>query len=119
MITHKGLPILTPPTQAAWNDWLSGQGTSSPGAWLKFAKKGSGRTTLRKPEAIEMALADGWIDGQLDRFDDQFWLVRYTRRGPRSRRSQVNRDIATRLLAEGRMPPAGRAAVEAARRDGR
>lgn len=66
-----------------------------------------------------MALAHGWVDGQLDTFDDRFWLVRFTRRGPRSRWSQVNRDIATRPLAEGRMTPAGRAAVEAAQRDGR
>jgi uncharacterized protein YdeI (YjbR/CyaY-like superfamily) len=119
MITHKGLPILACPTQAAWDGWLTEQGASSPGAWLKFAKKGSGRTTLSKAEAIEVALAYGWVDGQLDKFDDQFWLVRFTRRGPRSRWSQMNRDIAKQLLAEGRMAPAGRAAVEAAQRDGR
>jgi uncharacterized protein YdeI (YjbR/CyaY-like superfamily) len=119
MITHKGLPILACPTQAAWDEWLSERGGSSPGAWLKFAKKGSGQTTLSKAEAIEVALAYGWVDGQLDKFDDQFWLVRFTRRGPRSRWSQVNRAIAKRLLAEGRMAPAGLAAVQAARRDGR
>jgi uncharacterized protein YdeI (YjbR/CyaY-like superfamily) len=119
MITHKGLPILTLSTQAAWDEWLSEHGASSPGAWLKFAKKGSGQTTLSKAEAIEVALAYGWVDGQLDKFDDQFWLVRCTRRGPRSRWSQVNRDIATRLLAEGRMTPRGRTAVEAAQSDGR
>lgn len=119
MITHKGLPILTFPTQAAWDEWLVEQGASPHGAWLKFAKKGSRQTTLSKLEAIEVALAHGWVDGQLDKFDDQFWLVRFTRRGSRSRWSQVNRDLATRLLAEGRMTPAGRAAVEAAQRDGR
>lgn len=119
MITHKGLPILTFPTQAAWDEWLFGQGAGSPGTWLKLAKKGSGKTTLSKAEAIEVALAHGWVDGQLDKFDDQFWLVRFTRRGPRSRWSQVNRDIAARLLAEGRMTSAGRAAVEAAQSDGR
>lgn len=86
---------------------------------LKFAKKGSSQTTASEAEAIEVALAHGWVDGQLDKFDDQFWLVRFTRRGPRSRWSQVNRDIASRLLAEGRLAPAGRPAVEAAQRDGR
>lgn len=119
MITHKGLPILNFPTQAAWEKWLFEQGASSPGAWLKFAKKSSGQTTLSKAKAIETALAHGWVDGQLDKFDDQFWLVRFTRRRPRSRWSEVNRDTATRLLAEGRMTQAGRDAVEAAQRDGR
>lgn len=119
MIIHEGLSILTFPTQAAWDEWLVEQGAISPGAWLQFAKKGSGQTTLSKAEAIEVALAHGWVDGQLDKFDEQFWLVRFTRRGPHSRWSQVNRDIAARLLAERRMTPAGRAAVETAQRDGR
>ncbi|ARO54277.1 hypothetical protein B2G69_09005 [Methylorubrum zatmanii] len=119
MITHEGLPILLLPTQAAWDGWLSSQGASSAGAWLKFAKKGSGQTTLSKAEAIEAALAYGWVDGQLDKFDDQFWLVRFTRRGLRSRWSQVNCEIAAQLLAEGRMAPAGLAAVQAGRSDGR
>jgi len=57
--------------------------------WLTFAKKGSGQTTLSKAEAIETALAYGWVDGQLDTYDAAFWLVRFTRRsagadGPRS-----------------------------------
>ena len=119
MITPSSLPILAFPTRAAWDGWLSDQGATSSGVWIKFAKKGSGRATLSKAEAIEVALAYGWVDGQLGRFDDQFWRVRFTRRGPRSRWSQVNREIAKRLLAEGRLAPAGRAAVEAAQRDGR
>jgi uncharacterized protein YdeI (YjbR/CyaY-like superfamily) len=118
MITHKDLPVLAFPTQAAWSAWLTEQEARSPGAWLQFAKKGSGRTTLGKAEAIEVALAYGWVDGQLDKFDEQFWLVRFTRRGPRSRWSQVNRAIADQLLAEGRMTPAGCAAVEAAQSNG-
>ena len=68
--------------------------------------------SVAKAEAIETALAHGWVDGQLDRFDDQFWLVRFTHRGPKSKWSQINRDTATRLIAEGRMAPAGLAEVE-------
>lgn len=119
MITPSSLSILAFPTQAAWDGWLSEQGATSSGVWLQFAKKGSGETTLSKAEAIAVALAHGWVDGQLDKFDDQFWLVRFTRRDPRSRWSQVNRDIADQLIAEGRMAPAGLAAVQAAQSDGR
>lgn len=119
MTDHKGLPVHDFATRAAFAAWLSEHGSTSAGVWLRFAKKGSGETTLGKAEAVEAALAHGWVDGQLDRYDDRFWLVRFTRRGPRSRWSQINRDTATRLLTEGRMTPAGLAEVERARQDGR
>jgi len=86
---------------------------------MKLAKKTSGIASVGKSEAIEAALAFGWIDGQLDRFDDQFWLMRFTPRGPRSKWSQVNVETATRLSAAGRMTPAGLAEVEKAKADGR
>ena len=76
-------------------------------------------TTLTYQEALEAALCHGWIDGQKGRFDDRFWLQRFTPRGPRSKWSQVNREKAQALIAQGRMKPAGRAQVEAAQRDGR
>lgn len=119
MTDHKGLPIHAFPDQAAWAAWLAGQGAGSPGLWVKFAKAGSGAVTVGKPEVIETALAHGWIDGQLDRFDDRFWLVRFTPRGPRSKWSQINRDTALKLIAEGRMTPAGQAEVDRAQADGR
>jgi uncharacterized protein YdeI (YjbR/CyaY-like superfamily) len=74
---------------------------------------------VRKAEAIEAALAHGWIDGQLDKFDEQDWLVRFTPRGPKSKWSQINRDTAIRLIAEGRMKARGLAEVEKAKKDGR
>lgn len=119
MTDHKGLPVLAFASCGAWEAWLSEHGGSSRGVWLKFAKKSSGVVGISKPEAIETAIAFGWIDGQLDRFDDQFWLVRFTPRGAKSRWSQNNVDTATRLLAESRMTAAGLAEVEKAKADGR
>ncbi|MDQ6869929.1 MAG: YdeI/OmpD-associated family protein [Pseudomonadota bacterium] len=116
---HKGLLVVAFASRENWEAWLVENGAASPGIWLKFAKKTSGVASIDKPEAIETALAHGWIDGQLDRFDDQFWLVRFTPRGPKSKWSQINRDTATKLLADGRMAPAGLAEVEKARSDGR
>lgn len=119
MLTHKDLPVHCFPTQAAWLHWLDLNGATSPGVWLSLAKKGSGETTLSKAEAVEAALAYGWVDGQLDKLDDRFWLVRFTRRGPRSRWSQLNCALAAKLQADGRMMPAGAAEVERAKQDGR
>ena len=86
---------------------------------MKIAKKSSGITTVTFPEALEGALCYGWIDGQRNSFDDQWFLQRFTPRRPRSKWSKVNRAKAERLIEEGRMQPAGLAEVERARADGR
>ena len=86
---------------------------------MKFAKKSTGTACVGKPAAIESAIAHGWIDGQLDGFDTDFWLVRFTPRGPKSKWSQINRAAALRLIEDGRMTPAGMAEVERAKTDGR
>ena len=87
--------------------------------WVKFAKGASGHPSVTKAEAVEEALARGWIDGQQARFDDQWWLTRFTPRRARSKWSKVNTEIVGRLIGEGRMTPAGMREVEAAKADGR
>jgi uncharacterized protein YdeI (YjbR/CyaY-like superfamily) len=119
MTEHKGLPIHAFASQAAWDAWLVEHGASSAGLWVKIAKKSAATPTVSKAQAIETALAHGWVDGQLDRFDDDWWLTRFTRRGPKSKWSQINRDTATRLMAGGGMTPAGQAEVDKAKADGR
>jgi uncharacterized protein YdeI (YjbR/CyaY-like superfamily) len=114
-----GLPILTFADARAFEAWLEAQGPIAPGLWLRLAKKGAPARTLTKLEAIDAALCHGWIDGQLDKYDDHTWLIRFTPRKPRSRWSQLNRTRATGLLAEGRMRPAGVAQIETAKSDGR
>lgn len=91
----------------------------SKGFWLKLSKLGAPVATISKAEAIEAALCCGWIDGQLDKLDDHYFLVRMTPRRPGSRWSAKNRVTAERLAQEGRLNPAGLAEVEAAKSDGR
>ena len=66
-----------------------------------------------------MALCHGWIDGQKGKFDDDYWLQRFTPRRTRSKWSKVNRDKATKLIESGEMKPAGLREVERAKADGR
>ena len=87
--------------------------------WLRIAKKGSGLASLSIGEALDGALCFGWIDGQRRGLDDVSFLQRYCPRRARSSWSQVNVEKVARLTAEGRMRPAGRAEVDAARADGR
>jgi uncharacterized protein YdeI (YjbR/CyaY-like superfamily) len=116
---RKGLPILAFPDAASFDAWLAAQPADSAGLWLKLARKGSGAASVSKSEAIDAALCHGWIDGQLDRYDDTAFLVRFTPRRPRSKWSEVNRERAVALIEAGRMRPAGLAQVEAAKADGR
>lgn len=113
------LPALAFGSARDWEDWLAAHHLTSPGLWLKLAKKGAGITTVSYAEAVQTALCFGWIDGMKDSLDADYWLQRFTRRRPRSRWSRVNRDSAEQLIAAGRMRPAGLAEVERARADGR
>jgi uncharacterized protein YdeI (YjbR/CyaY-like superfamily) len=114
-----GLPILAFADARAFDTWLESQGQIAPGLWLKFAKKGAPGRTLTKAEAIDAALCHGWIDGQLDTYDEHYWLTRFTPRKPGSKWSQNNCKRATALHAEGRMRSAGLAQIELAKSDGR
>jgi uncharacterized protein YdeI (YjbR/CyaY-like superfamily) len=99
--------------------WLEEQPASSPGLWIKFAKAGSGIPGVSKSEAIDAALCHGWIDGQLDKYDDKHWLIRFTPRKARSKWSQVNRARAIELIDAGRVRASGLAQIDAAKADGR
>ncbi|MDI6100427.1 YdeI/OmpD-associated family protein [Actinoplanes sp. NEAU-A12] len=99
--------------------WLSAHHGTSPGVWLALTRKGGTVTTLTWQQAVDEALCFGWIDGQARKRDDETSWIRLTPRRPRSIWSQRNVMHVARLEAEGRMMPAGRAAVEAAKADGR
>ena len=103
----------------AWSTWLATNHASSVGVWLKIAKKGTKGTSVSYAEALEMAIAWGWIDGQKGKLDDTWWLQRFTPRGPRSIWSKINRQKALALIEAGTMKPSGLAEVERAKKDGR
>ncbi|HET7045715.1 MAG TPA: YdeI/OmpD-associated family protein [Gaiellaceae bacterium] len=104
---------------AEWEAWLAEHHGDEDGVWLRFAKKGSGATTLSYDEALEVALCWGWIDTQVRGIDERFYVQRFTPRRARSPWSRRNREKAEALVAAGRMRPAGLAEVERARADGR
>ena len=112
-------PIIPFASRDAWEAWLEGQHARSDGLWLKFAKKGSGIETVTYDQAVEIALCYGWIDGQVRRFDEDYYLQRFTPRRPRSKWSKINRQKATELIERGEMKPAGLREVERAKADGR
>jgi uncharacterized protein YdeI (YjbR/CyaY-like superfamily) len=106
-------------TQHEWENWLAKNEGTSTGTWLRFAKKSAGQSTLTYAQAVESALCYGWIDGQKQAGDEGYWLQRFTRRSAKSIWSQLNKDKAEALIADGRMRPPGMQEIERARKDGR
>lgn len=114
-----GLPILHFPDASALEAWLAKQPAGHKGIWLKLAKKGAGVPSVTQREMVDAGLIHGWIDGLINRFDERFYLVRFTPRRPRSSWSLVNVERVGELIAAGRMRPAGLAEVDRAKADGR
>jgi len=107
------------PSQARFEAWLARNHDRETEVWLKVHKKATGKATVTCPEALDVALCWGWIDGIRKGLDDVSFLQRYTPRTKKSAWSQVNRHHIARLTAEGRMTPHGQRQVDAAKADGR
>lgn len=119
METLNGLQIILFPSPQDWEDWLAAHYTQPEGVWVKIAKKASGLASVSYVEALDVALCYGWIDGQKQSFDAAYYLQKFTPRRPKSIWSKVNVKKVAVLTAAGKMKPAGLAAVDAAKQDGR
>jgi uncharacterized protein YdeI (YjbR/CyaY-like superfamily) len=84
------LPTLILESKKKWADWLAKYHDKSTGVWLKLAKHGAGVPSITYEEAVEVALCYGWIDSQGKGLDNEYWLQKYTPRGPRSIWSKIN-----------------------------
>jgi uncharacterized protein YdeI (YjbR/CyaY-like superfamily) len=115
----RDLPILAFKSMQAFDAWLASQPGDCQGLWLKIAKKSSGIASISRDEAVDAALCHGWIDGQLDKFDDAYWLIRFTPRQSTSKWSEKNRARVLELIALGRVRAAGLSEIERAKKDGR
>ncbi len=109
------IPFATPDD---WSDWLATHPDAKE-VWVLYHKKGSGTRSIDWAEAVVEALTHGWIDGVSRSVNQTQWTQRFTPRKPGSAWSQKNIDTAERLIAEGRMKPAGLAQVIHARQNGR
>ncbi|SFK71361.1 YdeI/OmpD-associated family protein [Lysobacter sp. cf310] len=112
------LPIELFADAAAWERWLEAH-ADAPGLWLKIAKKNQGVVSVSYPQALDVALCHGWIDGLKRSCDERYFLQRFTPRRPRSIWSKINIGKIEVLTAAGRMRAGGLREVEAAQADGR
>ncbi len=113
------LDIVLFETPADWAGWLEQHHATSPGLWVRLAKKGSGVQSTTYAETLDVALCYGWIDGHKKAYDAASWLQKFTPRRPKSIWSKVNTEKAKQLIEQKLMKPAGLKAIEAAQKDGR
>lgn len=113
------MPLVSFASAEEWNQWLAAHHAQSNGVWLRFFKKDSGEKTVTYAEALDEALCYGWIDGQVNKYDAQSYIQKFTPRRPKSIWSKRNTEKAERLIEEGRMQQAGMHQVELAKADGR
>src|SRR5580658_6292109 len=101
--SSKELSIIAFANVGAWSRWLAVHHTTEVGVWLKIAKRGSKSPSVTYTEAVEIALAWGWIDGQKGKLDEAWWLQKFTARGSKSIWSKINREKALVLIEAGKM----------------
>ena len=104
--------------RATWRAWLEANHATASGAWLVTWRTRSGRQGLDYEAAIEEALCVGWVDSTGGRVDDERGKLYFAARKPRSVWAATNKARVERLIAEGRMMPAGLAAIERAKANG-
>jgi uncharacterized protein YdeI (YjbR/CyaY-like superfamily) len=104
--------------RATWRAWLEEHHDREPGVWLFYWKKASGKATMDWSDAVDEAICFGWIDSTRMTVDEHSFKQYFAPRKPRSNWSKINKAKVERLIAEGRMTPAGMAAVELAKANG-
>ncbi|HEX2202321.1 MAG TPA: YdeI/OmpD-associated family protein [Longimicrobium sp.] len=107
-----------PLTRDAWRAWLEENHARSAGVWLVSYKKAAEKPRVEYEEAVEEALCFGWIDSKGGKVDDARTMLWMSPRKGGSGWSRPNKERIERLIATGRMAPAGLEKIEAARRDG-
>jgi len=107
-----------PKTRKAWRRWLEKNHAKSPGIWLIYYKKSTGKAKLIYNDAVEEALCFGWIDSTMRPLDTERFMQRFTPRKPKSVWSGLNKKRIKKIMAEGLMTKAGLEKIETAKKDG-
>ena len=98
-------------TSDEFRKWLILNHQTKKEIWLIQYKKATKKPSINYVEAVEEALCFGWIDGLEKGMDAERYALRFSPRRPKSNWTNTNKERARRMIAEGRMTQAGRAAL--------
>lgn len=116
---HKDLPVYSFESKGDFYQWMSTEHTRETGFWLRYFKKHSPRKTIVHTDAVDVALCWGWIDGLINKYDEESYLVRFTVRRAKSVWSKINVGKVEKLIEAGLMQPSGLLHINTAKADGR
>jgi uncharacterized protein YdeI (YjbR/CyaY-like superfamily) len=116
---HDNYEIKSFRNSASFETWLKKHHEKKEGIWIKMAKAATGITSITHPEALDVALCYGWIDGLRRGLDDSYFLQKFTPRTATSLWSVINKAKVARLIGDGRMQEAGLKVIEVAKKNGR
>src|SRR5476651_1630886 len=103
MQMHKETPVYLFTSQQEWEEWLRNNHDKYLAIWVKFAKKNTGAVSISYEEALEVALCYGWIDGLINKYDESYYLTRFTPRKAKSLWSKTNQIAVEKLIVDGKM----------------
>lgn len=107
-----------PKTRSDWRKWLEKNHAISPGVWMIYYKKETGRRKFDMAEAVEEALCFGWIDSVAQKIDDERSMQKFTPRKPKSVWSKINKQRIEKLIEQKLMTPPGFVKIEQAKENG-
>src|SRR5204862_1353473 len=109
-------PLLEVADRATWRTWLEANHATATGVWLVMDRQEARRTLYEI--TVEEALCFGWIDSTAGRVDETRGKLYFAPRKATSGWAATNKARIERLIAAGRMAPAGVAAIERAKANG-
>ena len=107
-----------PKTRIDWRKWLEKNHSTSPGVWMIYYKKETGKREFNMADAVEEALCFGWIDSTAQKLDDERTMQKFTPRKPKSVWSKINKQRIEKLIEQKLMTPAGMNKIEEAKKNG-
>lgn len=118
-------PYVEPASRSAWRAWLEANHATSSPVWLVMPRdtarrrsSDAGDDVLDYTSSVEEALCFGWVDSRAGTVDETRTKLFFAPRKPTSGWARPNKERVERLIAEGRMAPAGLAAIERAKANG-
>ena len=105
-----------PKTRIEWRKWLEKNHSSSPGVWMIYYKKETGKREFNMADAVEEALCFGWIDSIAQKLDDERTMQKFTPRKSNSVWSKINKQRIEKLIEQKLMNAAGLSKIEEAKK---
>ncbi|RMI03311.1 YdeI/OmpD-associated family protein [Cellulomonas triticagri] len=110
-LTHEGLAVVEFRDAAELDAWLGSADRSDVPVWVRLRRTRSAVPSVTFHELLKAGIAHGWSESTRHGYDADSYLQRFGPRRTRGTTKTRNREIADRLIREGRMTPAGMRAL--------